>query len=76
MFIEIRNLYEPICAGVGLEKIEDKKLYIRPEDIRYIYGNEIKDLSNMTKIVLKDGKEFYTDMFIDDIMALIKEMKS
>ena len=73
MFIEIRNIYEPIGNGVCLEKVENKKLYIRSEDIRYLYGTEIKELSNMTKIELLNGDSFYTDMFIDDIMALIKE---
>lgn len=73
MFIEIKNIYEPIGNGVCLEKVENKKLYIRSEDIRYLYGNEIKELSTITKIELLNGDSFYTDMFIDDIMALIKE---
>jgi hypothetical protein len=73
MFIEIKNIYEPIGNGVCLEKVENKKLYIRSEDIRYLYGTEIKELSTMTKIELLNGDSFYTDMFIDDIMALVKE---
>ena len=73
MFVEIKNLYESIGNGICLEKVENKKLYIRKEDIRFVYGNEIKDLSNITKIVLVSGEEFYTDMFIDDIIAMTKE---
>lgn len=71
MFIEIDNLYKKAESGSYFIKDENRKLYIRPEDVRYLNGGIDKDVTVMTEIVLYSGDRFYTGTSVDVIKKLI-----
>ena len=70
MFIEIDNLYKEAESGYFI-KDENRKLYIRSEDVRYLNGGVDKDVTVMTEIVLYSGDRFYTGTPVDVIKKLI-----
>lgn len=65
MFIEIDNLYTKEENNSYFIKDENRKLYIRPKDVRYLNG------STITEIVLYNGDRFYTGTSIEKIKELI-----
>ena len=65
MFIEIDNLYTKEENNFYFIKDENRKLYIRPKDVRYLNG------STTTEIVLYNGDRFYTGTSIEKIKELI-----
>ena len=71
MFIEIDNLYKKAESGSYFIKDENRKLYIRPKDVRYINGSTNKDNPTMTEIVLYNGDKFYTGISVDIIKKMI-----
>lgn len=71
MFVVIDNLYRKAENNSYYIKDENRKLYIRPADVRYLNGSVDKDVALITEIVLYNGDRFYTGTPVDVIKKLI-----